>query len=133
MLFQSEWEALEIVEHKWALENVEEELMAHDLNFRGLFSQETKRSAFWRRLPAHPLILGNEAGQGVDWSVALCERLAQMDNWTFTENVLMYGGGDYEEKMNVDKEGDLTSNGAAKIHQPITFIHNNLVFQNIHF
>lgn len=36
-LFQSEWEALEIVEHKWALENVEEELMCQDLNFRGLF------------------------------------------------------------------------------------------------
>lgn len=25
--FQAEWEALEIVEHEWALENVEEELM----------------------------------------------------------------------------------------------------------
>ncbi|KTF91204.1 hypothetical protein cypCar_00000240 [Cyprinus carpio] len=35
--FKSEWEALEIVEHKWALENVEEELMCQDLNFRGLF------------------------------------------------------------------------------------------------
>jgi len=42
--FKSEWEALEIVEHKWALENVEEELMAQDLNFRGLFSTEAKRS-----------------------------------------------------------------------------------------
>ncbi|XP_043102643.1 ER membrane protein complex subunit 3-like [Puntigrus tetrazona] len=38
--FKSEWEALEIVEHKWALENIEEELMCQDLNFRGLFSQE---------------------------------------------------------------------------------------------
>ena len=46
VVFQSEWEALEIVEHKWALENVEEELMAQDLNFRGLFSQELKRTAF---------------------------------------------------------------------------------------
>uniref|UniRef100_A0A672Q2X6 ER membrane protein complex subunit 3 n=1 Tax=Sinocyclocheilus grahami TaxID=75366 RepID=A0A672Q2X6_SINGR len=36
--FKSEWEALEIVEHKWALENVEEELVRQDLNFRGLFS-----------------------------------------------------------------------------------------------
>lgn len=34
--FKSEWEALQVVEHKWALENVEEELMAHslDLGFR---------------------------------------------------------------------------------------------------
>lgn len=37
---QSEWEALEIVEHKWALENVEEELMSQDLNFGNLFSQD---------------------------------------------------------------------------------------------
>lgn len=38
--FQSEWEALEIVEHKWALENVEEELMSKDLNFGTFFSQD---------------------------------------------------------------------------------------------
>lgn len=37
-VFQSEWEALEIVEHKWALENVEDELMSRDLNFGNLFS-----------------------------------------------------------------------------------------------
>ncbi|XP_055016131.1 ER membrane protein complex subunit 3-like [Boleophthalmus pectinirostris] len=30
--FKSEWEALQVVEHKWALENVEEELMAHNLD-----------------------------------------------------------------------------------------------------
>ncbi|CAL9706472.1 unnamed protein product [Knipowitschia caucasica] len=30
--FKSEWEALQVVEHKWALENVEEELMAHSLD-----------------------------------------------------------------------------------------------------
>nr|XP_046252385.1 ER membrane protein complex subunit 3-like [Scatophagus argus] len=40
--FKSEWEALEIVEHKWALENVEEELMSRDLNFGNFFSQDIK-------------------------------------------------------------------------------------------
>lgn len=45
--FQSEWEALEIVEHKWALENIEEELMSRDLNFRGLFSQNQQGKTFW--------------------------------------------------------------------------------------
>lgn len=45
-LCQSEWEALEIVEHKWALENVEEELMSRDLNFGGFFSQDAKSTAF---------------------------------------------------------------------------------------
>ncbi|CAB1336013.1 unnamed protein product [Coregonus sp. 'balchen'] len=44
--FKSEWEALEIVEHKWALENVEEELMSRDLNFCGIFSQEIKTTMF---------------------------------------------------------------------------------------
>lgn len=43
---QSEWEALEIVEHKWALENVEEELMSKDLNFGNLFSQDLKSTMF---------------------------------------------------------------------------------------
>lgn len=45
-LCQSEWEALEIVEHKWALENVEEELMSRDLNFGGFFSQDAKATVF---------------------------------------------------------------------------------------
>lgn len=40
LLIQSEWEALEVVEHKWALENVEEEVMSKDLNFGGFFSQD---------------------------------------------------------------------------------------------
>uniref|UniRef100_A0A3B3C0N1 ER membrane protein complex subunit 3 n=1 Tax=Oryzias melastigma TaxID=30732 RepID=A0A3B3C0N1_ORYME len=40
--FKSEWEALEIVEHKWALENVEDELMSRDLNFGNLFSGDMK-------------------------------------------------------------------------------------------
>ncbi|XP_027007551.1 ER membrane protein complex subunit 3-like [Tachysurus fulvidraco] len=44
--FKSEWEALEIVEHKWALENVEEELMSQDLNFRGLFNQNREGKIF---------------------------------------------------------------------------------------
>ncbi|KAK3540052.1 hypothetical protein QTP70_023814 [Hemibagrus guttatus] len=44
--FKSEWEALEIVEHKWALENVEEELVSRDLNFRGLFSQSREGKIF---------------------------------------------------------------------------------------
>lgn len=43
---QSEWEALEIVEHKWALENVEEELMSRDLNFGTFFSQDLKSTMF---------------------------------------------------------------------------------------
>ncbi|TMS15725.1 ER membrane protein complex subunit 3 [Larimichthys crocea] len=44
--FKSEWEALEIVEHKWALENVEDELMSRDLNFGALFSQDLKSTMF---------------------------------------------------------------------------------------
>ncbi|KAK2898133.1 hypothetical protein Q8A73_014513 [Channa argus] len=44
--FKSEWEALEIVEHKWALEGVEEELMSKDLNFGNFFSQDMKRTMF---------------------------------------------------------------------------------------
>lgn len=34
------------MEHKWALENVEEELMARDLNFGGFFSQDAKSAMF---------------------------------------------------------------------------------------
>uniref|UniRef100_W5NBB8 ER membrane protein complex subunit 3 n=1 Tax=Lepisosteus oculatus TaxID=7918 RepID=W5NBB8_LEPOC len=44
--FKSEWEALEIVEHQWALETVEEELMSRDLNFGGFFSREVKTTMF---------------------------------------------------------------------------------------
>lgn len=46
LLIQSEWEALEVVEHKWALENVEEELMSKDLNFGGFFNQDIKSAVF---------------------------------------------------------------------------------------
>lgn len=45
--FQSEWEALEIVNHHWALESVEEELICRDLNFGGMFSHELKTTMFW--------------------------------------------------------------------------------------
>ncbi|GAA6086369.1 ER membrane protein complex subunit 3-like [Tachysurus ichikawai] len=44
--FKSEWEALEIIEHKWALENVEEELVSQDLNFRGLFNRNREGKMF---------------------------------------------------------------------------------------
>lgn len=38
--FKAEWEALEIVDHQWALESVEDELMAKDLDFEVLRSRE---------------------------------------------------------------------------------------------
>uniref|UniRef100_A0A3Q3R6M6 ER membrane protein complex subunit 3 n=1 Tax=Monopterus albus TaxID=43700 RepID=A0A3Q3R6M6_MONAL len=44
--FKSEWEALEIMEHKWALANVEDELMSRDLNFGSLFSQDIRSAVF---------------------------------------------------------------------------------------
>ncbi|XP_028669164.1 ER membrane protein complex subunit 3-like [Erpetoichthys calabaricus] len=44
--FKAEWEALEIVDHQWALENIEDELIARDLNFEGIFDKEPKRSMF---------------------------------------------------------------------------------------
>ncbi|KAM4737795.1 ER membrane protein complex subunit 3 [Anableps anableps] len=43
--FKSEWEALEVVRHQWALESVEEELMARDLNLGGLFSADARPAA----------------------------------------------------------------------------------------
>ncbi|MEE6527408.1 hypothetical protein FKM82_028776 [Ascaphus truei] len=33
--FKAEWEAMEITEHQWALENVEEDLISQDLNLDG--------------------------------------------------------------------------------------------------
>uniref|UniRef100_H3A825 ER membrane protein complex subunit 3 n=1 Tax=Latimeria chalumnae TaxID=7897 RepID=H3A825_LATCH len=45
--FKAEWEALEIVDHQWALESVEEELMAKDLNFEGFFSKEPQMAAMF--------------------------------------------------------------------------------------
>ena len=44
---QGEWEALEVVEHHWALEGVEEELMSRDLNLESLFSQELPAAAMF--------------------------------------------------------------------------------------
>lgn len=43
---QTEWEALELTDHQWALEDVEEELMAKDLRFEGLFKEELQTSMF---------------------------------------------------------------------------------------
>ncbi|XP_035999034.1 TMCO1/EMC3 family protein [Fundulus heteroclitus] len=44
--FKSEWEALEVVSHSWALENVEEELVSGDLNFGNLFSGAVRSTRF---------------------------------------------------------------------------------------
>lgn len=43
---QTEWEALELTDHQWALEDVEEELMAKDLHFEGMFKEELQTSIF---------------------------------------------------------------------------------------
>ncbi|XP_041037345.1 ER membrane protein complex subunit 3-like isoform X2 [Carcharodon carcharias] len=37
--FKAEWEALEVVDHRWALESVEEELMGNDLNLAQFYSK----------------------------------------------------------------------------------------------
>nr|KAF6420288.1 ER membrane protein complex subunit 3 [Molossus molossus] len=42
--FKTEWEALELTDHQWALDDVEEELMAKDLHFEGA-SQNKKEDA----------------------------------------------------------------------------------------
>lgn len=44
---QTEWEALELTDHQWALEDVEEELMAKDLHFEGMFKEDLQTSIFW--------------------------------------------------------------------------------------
>uniref|UniRef100_V9L846 ER membrane protein complex subunit 3 n=1 Tax=Callorhinchus milii TaxID=7868 RepID=V9L846_CALMI len=44
--FKAEWEALEIVEHLWALESVEEDLMVRDLNLEDFYSKEQQLSMF---------------------------------------------------------------------------------------
>ena len=43
---QTEWEALELTDHQWALDDVEEELMAKDLHFEGMFKKELQTSIF---------------------------------------------------------------------------------------
>lgn len=45
-LFQAEWEALELTDHHWALESVEEELMSRELDFDGMFSKELPSGIF---------------------------------------------------------------------------------------
>lgn len=45
-LFQAEWEALELTDHQWALESVEEELMGRELDFDGMFSKELPTGIF---------------------------------------------------------------------------------------
>ncbi|KAG8516902.1 ER membrane protein complex subunit 3 [Galemys pyrenaicus] len=44
--FKTEWEALELTDHQWALDDVEEELMAKDLHFEGMFKKELQTSIF---------------------------------------------------------------------------------------
>lgn len=48
---QAEWEALELTDHQWALESVEEDLMSRELDFDGMFSKELPSGIFW--WPAH--------------------------------------------------------------------------------
>uniref|UniRef100_A0A8C4QBU0 ER membrane protein complex subunit 3 n=1 Tax=Eptatretus burgeri TaxID=7764 RepID=A0A8C4QBU0_EPTBU len=44
--FKAEWEALEITDHNWALEHVEEELTATDLDFEGMFEEDREPVMF---------------------------------------------------------------------------------------
>ncbi|TWW62149.1 ER membrane protein complex subunit 3 [Takifugu flavidus] len=44
--FKAEWEALELTDHQWALENVEEDLMSRELDFDGMFSKELPTGIF---------------------------------------------------------------------------------------
>ncbi|XP_004835380.1 ER membrane protein complex subunit 3 isoform X2 [Heterocephalus glaber] len=44
--FKTEWEALELTDHQWALDDVEEELMTKDLHFEGMFKKELQTSIF---------------------------------------------------------------------------------------
>ncbi|KAF7659437.1 hypothetical protein LDENG_00298000 [Lucifuga dentata] len=44
--FKAEWEALELTDHQWALESVEEELMSRELDFDGMFSKELPSGIF---------------------------------------------------------------------------------------
>uniref|UniRef100_A0A2K5RZP4 ER membrane protein complex subunit 3 n=1 Tax=Cebus imitator TaxID=2715852 RepID=A0A2K5RZP4_CEBIM len=42
--FKTEWEALELMDHQWALDDVKEELMAKDLHFEGMFKEVLQTS-----------------------------------------------------------------------------------------
>ncbi|KAJ8361160.1 hypothetical protein SKAU_G00176850 [Synaphobranchus kaupii] len=44
--FKAEWEALELTDHQWALESVEEELMSKELDLDGMFSSELPTGIF---------------------------------------------------------------------------------------
>lgn len=44
--FQAEWEALELTDHQWALESVEDDLMSRELDFDGMFSKELPSGMF---------------------------------------------------------------------------------------
>ncbi|XP_071988450.1 ER membrane protein complex subunit 3 [Engystomops pustulosus] len=44
--FKTEWEALELTDHQWALDDLEEDLMGMDLNFEGMFKRELQTSIF---------------------------------------------------------------------------------------
>ncbi|XP_018430826.1 PREDICTED: ER membrane protein complex subunit 3-like [Nanorana parkeri] len=44
--FKTEWEALELTDHQWALDDLEEELMGADLNFKGMFKRELQTAIF---------------------------------------------------------------------------------------
>lgn len=46
LFFQAEWEALELTDHQWALEGVEEDLMSRELDFDGMFSKELPSGIF---------------------------------------------------------------------------------------
>ncbi|KAL6457869.1 hypothetical protein MHYP_G00330990 [Metynnis hypsauchen] len=44
--FKAEWEALELTDHQWALESVEEDLMSKDLDLSGMFSKDLPTGIF---------------------------------------------------------------------------------------
>ncbi|CAI9552630.1 unnamed protein product, partial [Staurois parvus] len=44
--FKTEWEALELTDHQWALDDLEEELMGGDLSFEGMFKRELQTAIF---------------------------------------------------------------------------------------
>uniref|UniRef100_A0A3B3ZLV3 ER membrane protein complex subunit 3 n=1 Tax=Periophthalmus magnuspinnatus TaxID=409849 RepID=A0A3B3ZLV3_9GOBI len=44
--FKAEWEALELTDHQWALESVEDDLMSRELDFDGMFSKELPTGIF---------------------------------------------------------------------------------------
>ncbi|KAB0407196.1 hypothetical protein E2I00_014062 [Balaenoptera physalus] len=44
--FKTEWEALELTDHQWALDGVRKELMTKDLHFEAMFKKELQTSIF---------------------------------------------------------------------------------------